>query len=435
MTDDAELLLRYANERSEAAFSELVHRHVDLVYSSALRQMQGDHHRAQEVTQMVFIDLARKAAALVRHPVLPAWLHRSSHLASLNLRRREARRRAYEKKAGTETTIIGSGEASVDWKAVGPVLDAAINELEERDRQAILLRFFAGNPFGEVGRRLKLSENAARMRVERALEKLHSRLARRGITSSSAALAAALTAQSVAAAPVSVAGAASAAALTMGGGAAGVWLTLMATSKLPIALTAAALVGGSLLVGVQENALAADTAALAHLRDADAALPALARQNRQLALSALHDRSLLDDASGIPALERQVAALEAAGQTRIKGSSGSSLDSAAIGDPPLFDYTKLDVRPKVLKQGRPAPIPNLAGEVLVDFIIGPDGSVHDAAAVASSNRAFEGPAIDAVSQWVFSPGQVGGQNVAVHMRVPIVFSPSSEAPPPTVTWF
>jgi DNA-directed RNA polymerase specialized sigma24 family protein len=76
MTDDTELLLRYASGRSEDAFAELVRRHVDLVYSSALRQTRGDPHRAREVTQMVFIDLARKANSLVRHPILPAWLHR-----------------------------------------------------------------------------------------------------------------------------------------------------------------------------------------------------------------------------------------------------------------------------------------------------------------------------------------------------------------------
>jgi DNA-directed RNA polymerase specialized sigma24 family protein len=100
MTDDTELLCQYADNRSEAAFAELVSRHVDLVYSASLRQCRGDHHRAQEVTQMVFSDLARKASALARHPVLPAWLHRSSHLAALDLLRREGRRHRYERAAG-----------------------------------------------------------------------------------------------------------------------------------------------------------------------------------------------------------------------------------------------------------------------------------------------------------------------------------------------
>src|SRR5271163_4092396 len=138
MTDDAELLRRYADDRSEAAISELVNRHVDLVYSSALRQCRGDHHRAQEVTQMVFGDLARKASALVRHPVIPAWLHRSSRLAALDLFRKEGRRQKYERAAGAEAAATGEAGEAVAWEEVGPVLDEAIDGLDERDRQAIL---------------------------------------------------------------------------------------------------------------------------------------------------------------------------------------------------------------------------------------------------------------------------------------------------------
>jgi TonB family protein len=276
------------------------------------------------------------------------------------------------------------------------------------------------------------------MRVERALGKLHDRLVRRGVTSSSAALAAALAAQSVIAAPAGVAGAASAAALTVGSGAAGIWLTLMATSKLPVALTAAALVAGSLVIGVQEKALGADTRALATLMNEDAVLPVLVRQNRQLAVSALHARSLLDDASAVPALERQLADLEAASRGASGRPSGAPAGDALVSstnDRTAFDVSNLDVQPKIIKQGRPAPAPDLyaagaSGEVLVDFTIGTDGAVHNATVVSSSNRAFEASAIDAVSQWVFSPGQLGGHAVAVHMRVPIVYSLSSEPPPP-----
>src|ERR1700678_920483 len=155
MTDDAELLRRYADDRSEAAFAELVRRHVDLVYSSALRQCRGDHHRAQEVTQMVFADLARKAASLVRHPVLPAWLHRSCHLAALELFRREGRRQRYERAAGDEAAAGAHAGDPVVWAEVGPVLDEAIDALDERDRQGILLRFFGNRPYAEVGQRLR----------------------------------------------------------------------------------------------------------------------------------------------------------------------------------------------------------------------------------------------------------------------------------------
>ena len=100
MTDDTELLRLYVEQRSEGAFSSLVRRHVDMVYSSALRQTGGRHHLAQGVTQMVFSDLARKAATLVSHPVLPAWLHRGCRLSTLDLLRRERRRQNYEAAAG-----------------------------------------------------------------------------------------------------------------------------------------------------------------------------------------------------------------------------------------------------------------------------------------------------------------------------------------------
>jgi TonB family protein len=200
-----------------------------------------------------------------------------------------------------------------------------------------------------------------------------------------------------------------------------------------------------LFIGVQEHALATDTAALAQLRAEDAAMPALARANRQLAVSALRARSLLDDASDVSALERQVAALEnkagaGAGLQR-GGVAGSAPRSAAPNDPAPFDISKIDVMPRLLRQARPLPPEDLtgaaaSGEALVDFIIGTDGSVHGAAVLHSSNRAFEPAALDAVNQWVFSPGQAGGQNVSVHMQVPIVFSPSSEPPPATAaTWF
>jgi len=116
MTDDAALLRLYLEQRSDAAFASLVRRHVDLVYSSALRQTGGQHHLAQEVTQMVFTDLARKAASLADHPVLPAWLHRSSRLATLALRRRESRRKGYEAAAGSDPAFVGADGGETDWR-------------------------------------------------------------------------------------------------------------------------------------------------------------------------------------------------------------------------------------------------------------------------------------------------------------------------------
>lgn len=220
MLTDAELLRRYADGKSEEAFATLVSRYVDLVYSSALRQVGGDAHRAQDVTQIVFTTLARKARSLTHHPVLAGWLYTATQHAAAKAIRTEARRHAREKEAQAMHEIFAPDSTVIDWERVRPVLDDAMRELDDRDREAVLLRFFARRPFREIGTALHLSEDAARMRVERALDKLHGLLSRRGVSSTSSALALALTGQAVAAAPAGVASAVTSAALA--GAAAGV---------------------------------------------------------------------------------------------------------------------------------------------------------------------------------------------------------------------
>jgi RNA polymerase sigma factor (sigma-70 family) len=181
MTPDQERLRRCVDEKSDAAFAELVQRYVDLVYSAALRQVRGDAHRAQDVAQVVFTTLTRKAAALTSHPVLTGWLYTTTHFAAEKTMRAEWRRLAREREAQAMQEIsAGASESTVDWERIRPVLDAAMRELGERDREAVLLRFFAGRPFAEIGTTLHLSEDAARMRVRRSLDQLHALLARRG---------------------------------------------------------------------------------------------------------------------------------------------------------------------------------------------------------------------------------------------------------------
>jgi RNA polymerase sigma factor (sigma-70 family) len=213
MPTDAELLRRYSEEKAESAFAELVQRYVDLVYSAALRQTAGDAHRAQDVAQVVFTTLARKAAGLIHHPVLAAWLYTATRHAAARVLRTEGRRRAREQEAHLMQQIIGSDEAAIDWERVRPVIDTAMADLNARDREAVLLRFFAQRPFGEIGVALGVGEDAARKRVERALDKLHALLARRGVTSSSAALGLALRNHAVMAAPAGFAVQASGSAL------------------------------------------------------------------------------------------------------------------------------------------------------------------------------------------------------------------------------
>jgi len=220
--EDAELLRRYAEENSEAAFAELTERHVEFVYRAALRQLGGAAHRAEDVTQQVFIDLARKAATLARRAEIVGWLHTSTHHAAAKLQRDEQRRQHREQEAHSmQEILVGPASDNVDWERLRPVLDSALHELGERDRTAILLRFFQGRRFAEVGQRLGMSEDGARMRTERALEKLHGLLARRKITSTTAALGLLLANQPAVAVPAGLAASVAGAALgaTSGGGA------------------------------------------------------------------------------------------------------------------------------------------------------------------------------------------------------------------------
>jgi RNA polymerase sigma factor (sigma-70 family) len=244
MPEDAELLHRYVADRSEAAFAELVQRHINLVYSVALRRVNGQVHLAEDVTQSVFTDLARKAPALAGHTVLPAWLFTSARYAAAQVLRTERRRQLREQEAHTMHELLGDESSPADWDRLRPVLDDALDQLDTRDREAVLLRFYEGQPFAEVGAALQLTDDAARMRVDRALDKLRGLLAKRGVTSTAAALATVLANQAALAAPAGLAASVTGAALagaTAASGAAGLgaFLGFMSTTKITIGIIGA----------------------------------------------------------------------------------------------------------------------------------------------------------------------------------------------------
>jgi RNA polymerase sigma factor (sigma-70 family) len=163
MTPDPELLRQFARTNSQDAFAELVKRHVNLVYSAALRQVNGDGHLAKDVAQMVFTDLARKANSLSRRESLTGWLYTSAHFAAAKIVRGENRRRNREEKFMREPENSGMGVPPVqaanelDWEKLRPTLDDAMHELKETDRDAILLRYFENRQFAEVGAKLGLN--------------------------------------------------------------------------------------------------------------------------------------------------------------------------------------------------------------------------------------------------------------------------------------
>jgi RNA polymerase sigma factor (sigma-70 family) len=212
MTPDGELLRAYAETNSEDSFSELVRRHLDLVYSAALRRVNGDAHLAHDVAQTVFTDLARKAASLSSRPVLTGWLYTSALFAAAKTVRTESRRHARERDASLMHELLHNSAPDLDWEKLSAVLDDAMLDLKEPDREAVLLRYFENRPHAEIASRLGLTENAGRMKVERALEKLRGLLKRRGVNTA-ASLSMVISANAVQAAPVGLSATISSAAI------------------------------------------------------------------------------------------------------------------------------------------------------------------------------------------------------------------------------
>jgi len=220
--DDITLLKQYAGG-DESAFSALFERHVHLVYSAVLRQARNQSH-AEEVTQAVFILLARKAKSLSPKTVLSGWLYQAARLTTASLIKREIRRQRREQ----EVYMQNLTEPDISlWEQISPLLDDAMGRLGEKDRNAIVLRFFENRTPQQVAAALKLNEVTARKRVSRALEKLRTFFAKRGVVLTTAIIAGTISGNSVQAAPAALANSATAVAIAKGVAASTSILTLI----------------------------------------------------------------------------------------------------------------------------------------------------------------------------------------------------------------
>jgi RNA polymerase sigma factor (sigma-70 family) len=276
MVEDVELLRRYTEAHSEPAFTEFVGRHLNLVYFTALRETGGDAALAQDVVQAVFAVAARRARGLIGHATLAGWLHTTTRYIAARTRRKERTRQRYEQEAAMHDMITGGSEH--DWEQLRPVIDDALGELEAREREAILVRFFEGRPFADLGAAWRISQDAARMRVDRAVEKLRGVLERRGIRSASAALATVLATQGALAAPAGLVATVSSAALTAAAtSGVGTFLTIMSGTKIVVgtATLLVALAAGTAIINYNR----AETAE----RRSDATARELAAVRHQLA--------------------------------------------------------------------------------------------------------------------------------------------------------
>jgi RNA polymerase sigma factor (sigma-70 family) len=252
--NDQQLLRDYAANLSEAAFAELIRRHVDLVHSAAMR-MVHDAHQAEDVTQGVFVALAWNAGQLSDRQVLSPWLHRTAQNIASKAIRSDVRRRAREQEAAAMNELL-SGEPDSGWEQIAPHLDAALGELSEQDREALMLRYFERKSGCGIAQTLGISEEAAQKRVTRAVERLRKFFAKRGVAVPASSLVVALSANAVQAAPVGLAAAISTSAM-LGGTA------LLTTATKAIAMTAlqktfiTATIAAAVGVGIYESHQAA----------------------------------------------------------------------------------------------------------------------------------------------------------------------------------
>lgn len=257
MTDDRAQLRQYAATGSEDAFAAVVRHYLPVVYGAALRRVGGDSHRAQDVTQSAFAELARNARALAQHPDVAGWLFTTTRFLATKTLRTERRRAERERAASITSDTMSSEPAPEAPDALHAVLDDMLMELRQPDRQVVLLRFHQGLRLAAIAAQIGASENAVQKRLNRALDQLRQKLARRGITSTAAALAATFEQQTAVALPSGLAAAAVSAGLASGAGGGGFFSAtgLVAISKLQATLAAVGVLalGGTLVWQVLEN--------------------------------------------------------------------------------------------------------------------------------------------------------------------------------------
>jgi RNA polymerase sigma factor (sigma-70 family) len=314
---DHELLKRYATTGAEEPFAELVRRHLNLVWGAAKR-VSGNAELARDVAQIVFTDLARKAAQLPSSTVLEGWLYRAACLSASKQIRSEIRRGQWEQLAMHDQQLHSPSADEVKAvEALQSMLDAALAELSESDRDAVVVRFLAGRSFAEVGRILGTNDDAAQKRVQRALERLRESFRKRGVPIGGGLVAAALVSAGTQAAPAGLTAIVTSAALS--GAATAGWgtvsiITLM-KSKIAVGILGGAVVATAFVwqqrnvdrIGEENSALRRQVAGLAAEVESRKTSPAAAADG-ELA-------RLRDEHAELLRLRGEIARLRPAGET------------------------------------------------------------------------------------------------------------------------
>lgn len=359
---DSALLRRYVDTGSDDAFAALVQSYLPLVYGAALRRVGGDAHLAQDVAQLAFVALAREAPRLRQHPDLAGWLFTSTRFLAANAVRAERRRRAREAVVVAEP----EGDLPVGGSArMQAMLDDVLMELQQLDRQILLLRFYRGLRLAEIGAQINSTENAVQKRLERALERLRERFARIGITSAAAALLAALESHGAVAIPAGLKASAITAGLAAGGGGvvAAVSTGLSAATKW-------------VLGAVVTAALVSSVALVWYWRENDRLRTELASAApEEIGVSSTGSSSAGFDAPGGSGSKASAGRGSSGGSTSASAKGGpavgrqSSRTAASPGDlvPLVIEYP----RPLFVGTPRPIPLANLEASPANDRVMVP----------------------------------------------------------------
>lgn len=333
------------------------------------------------------------------------------------------------------TDSLHPDNSGADWERLKPFVDEALHSLGERDREAVLLRFFEGRPFAEVGAKLAVSEDAARVRVDRALDKLRATLARHGVTSTAAALSVALTAQAGAAVPAGLAATVTSGALVAGAAPAVIFAFMNVTNiKIALAIGVASAGAATVVVQHQENrALRAEVAQLSK-QTPDPRIEKLSDENALLKTSLAQQESLRRDDSELIELMSEESGMKAkvieSVQKRANTNEAivarltarlaevSPYKAGELERAPVLRTPVDPLYPAKLKEA------GVGGEVLAEFTIDKEGAVQDVKVVRSSHREFETPTIEALQQWKYSPGEHGGRAINARIQQLLVFKPN-----------
>ncbi|MDQ8197948.1 TonB family protein [Pelagicoccus enzymogenes] len=424
---DSELLNRFCSERSETAFTLLVERHLRVVFAVAQNRLGGDAQLAEDVCQIVFSQLARSAKSLRHHGNVKAWLFKTSHFTAAKLVRSQVRQKMREH----DYEYVRDPSLPEEKENLAQFIDESIEQLPQADQEVLLLRFFESMDYKSIGIRLSMEPNTARMKVERALDKLQASFKKRGIVTTGAALSAAFSTYANCSLPAYLATSVVNVSVANLGGLATVGL--VSALKLPLAATAAILLTGIAIErqstdAAMESKVAVEQVAhtqAEHIESPPTTSPSDSNPDAiDLAYAALdNDATVL--AQRLEEIELEI----------------QKLHNRRPSSDKIYSISELDTKPTASAiRMADYPVRHLAtkekGKAVIEFVLGTDGTTSDLRVITATHPDFGKSALEAIAKSEFNPGRIGATAVQSRVRIPIMFTPDpAEDQAETQTWF